>query len=125
MAQTKILVFEGNKTFFKNIEVDEVFEFMGFSFSAHKDYKNHKIWLVTENSSGAIASHIQGKDGKMVDGFKGHKNKKDAVNTAKKNIENFILRGGNLTDKIKSFIDKFHPKPKYISVLDLIKLKII
>ena len=25
MAQTKILVFEGNKTFFKNIEVDEVF----------------------------------------------------------------------------------------------------
>lgn len=125
MEQTRIIIFERGKTFFETIKVEEKFDFMGFSFSVHKDYKNDKVWIVTENLSGAVASHPQDENGKGIDKFKGHKNKKDAINTAKENIKNFVSKGGNLNDNIRKFINRWHPKPKFIGVLDLIKLKII
>lgn len=112
-----IVIYDNYKTQWKKIEIKEQFSFMGYSLMVHKDYKDDKAWVVTEKSSGAIASN-SAKNDKLK-----HKTPKSAIDKAKENISNYLGKGNSFDELILKFRERIEKEK--IEVVKLKKLQLL
>jgi len=73
----------------KLVEAERLFTYRGFDLFTHRSEDNAKLWRVSETLSGFTASGTNTPKKR----YEGHKTIDEAIFDAKRNIDNYLLKG--------------------------------